>query len=526
MAWIQNLDHLDRGFVKLTRGDIPESPRLKASIGSRLDDDEAEFFASVSGGRLPPTKPCRELWVVVGRRSGKSRIAAAIAVHQAALCKHKLSAGEVGTILVLAPSKAQASIILGYCRGFLQSSPMLTGTIESEVADEIRLRNGIVIAVHAASFRNVRGRTILCAIYDEISWWRSDDEIASSNPDREINRAIMPSLTASGGRLVAISSPYRRVGLLAEKHRAHFGSDGDPGVLVIQAKSTDFNPTLDEAAIARDYADDSEAASSEWGGQWRNDLSSFLDDATVDAAVDHGRPRELPPQKRWGYHAFCDPSGGRSDAMTLAVGHREGENFVCDVIRAHTPPFDPSSVVAEYAQLCRDYHVHQVVGDLYGGEWISSAFRDAGLSYEKSEMTASQLFLESLSAFARGIVSIPDDLRLVRELKALERRTHRAGKDVVSHPAQGHDDAANALVGCLRLAVRPPNMLQSGGLEGGYGTLGPNWRPRDQRCGSWGLRPPPPPYSPPIPPPTPRLYALGSEVPDPFPRSSYFRGRF
>ena len=484
---------------------------LKASIGVRLDDDEAEFFASVSGGRAPPTKACRELWVVVGRRSGKSRIAAAIAVHQAALCKHKLSAGEVGTILVLAPSKAQAAIILGYCRGFLQASAMLAGTVESEVADEIRLRNGIVIAVHAASFRNVRGRTILCAIYDEISFWRSDDEIASSNPDREINRAIMPSLTASNGRLIAISSPYRRVGLLAEKHRAHFGPDGDPGVLVVQAKSTDFNSTLDEAAIARDFADDSEAAASEWGGQWRNDLSSFLDDATVDAAVDHARPKELPPQRRWSYHAFCDPSGGRSDAMTVALGHKEGEQFVCDVIRAHAPPFDPSSVVAEYAQLCRDYRVHRVVGDAYGGEWIASAFRDEGLSYEKSEMTASQLFLESLSAFARRIVSIPDDLRLVRELKALERRTHRAGKDVVSHPSQGHDDAANALVGCLRLCVRPPNMLQSGALEGGYGTLDASWRPR------W-LRQPPPPYNPPIPPATPRLYPTGTEITDPFRR--------
>ena len=33
------------------------------------------------------------------------------------------------------------------------------------------------------------------------------------------------------------------------------------------------------------------------------------------------------------YYAFCDPSGGRSDSMTLAIGHGEGEE--CAVLDCH-----------------------------------------------------------------------------------------------------------------------------------------------------------------------------------------------
>jgi hypothetical protein len=459
---------------------------LKAANGVALDEGEAEFFAGVSGGRSPPTSPVSEFWACVGRRSGKSRIAAAIACHQAALCEHKLSPGEVGVVLVLSPTKAQANLVLSYCSGFLHGSALLASAIESEIVNEIRLKSGVVIRVSSASFRNIRGSTILGCIYDECAWWRSDDEVASSNPDREIHRAISPALAASGGPLIAISSPYRKVGLLAEKHKVYFGAD-DPGVLVIQADSRAFNPTLSEASIARAYADDGEAASSEWGGLFRSDLANFLDDQLIEDAIDRDRPRELPPMKGKRYFAYCDPSGGRRDSMTLCVGHREAERFICDTLRVIKPPFDPSAAVAEFAALAHGYGIRRVVGDSYGGEWVSSAFREANLVYERSDMPASRLFLESLSAFARGVVSIPDDLRLIRELKALERRTHRSGKDSVSHPAGGHDDAANALCGCLRLAVKPANTATMGFYVGHQaGTLGPHWR--DQL----GMTPPPP----------------------------------
>jgi hypothetical protein len=37
---------------------------------------------------------------------------------------------------------------------------------------------------------------------------------------------------------------------------------------------------------------------------------------------------------------------------------------------------------------------------------------------------------------------------LLRELRLLERRTHRSGKDSVDHGRSGHDDLANVVCAC------------------------------------------------------------------------------
>jgi hypothetical protein len=53
---------------------------LKAAFGTPLNQDERRAFESVSGGRKSPARRVRELWCLIGRRGGKSRIAAALAV--------------------------------------------------------------------------------------------------------------------------------------------------------------------------------------------------------------------------------------------------------------------------------------------------------------------------------------------------------------------------------------------------------------------------------------------------------------
>jgi hypothetical protein len=143
------------------------------------------------------------------------------------------------------------------------------------------------------------------------------------------------------------------------------------------------------------------------------------------------------------YSAFTDPSGGRHDWFTMCVGHLEGELFVADVVRGARPPFDPHEVVKEYAALCREYRVYEVHGDKYAAEWTQTAFKDAGLRYRQSEKEKSRLYIEALPIFTRAQISVPDHPQLLRELRLLERATHRGGRDSVDHPRNGSDDLAN-----------------------------------------------------------------------------------
>ena len=52
-------------------------------------------------------------------------------------------------------------------------------------------------------------------------------------------------------------------------------------------------------------------------------------------------------------------------------------------------------------------------------------------------------------AVNRGLVRLPEHPTLLRELRLLERTTHRGGKESIDHPRGGHDDFANSLCGAL-----------------------------------------------------------------------------
>jgi hypothetical protein len=430
---------------------------LKAAFGEPLDSEARALFETLAGGRSPPPTRVRELWVLAGRRAGKSRMAALVSAYVGSCIDHttKLAPGETGLVLSLAPSRAQANVVHDYVEGFLNASPILKQQIIDTTAEEIRLRGNVVIGIRAANHRTIRGPTLLASIFDECAYWRDE---TSAVPDIEVHRAVSPALASTNGILIGIGSPYRRVGLMHARFRDYYGKD-DPDVLVIRAPTTTFNPTIDLRIIERAKEDDPTAALSEWDAEFRSDLSQFLDDAIIDSAIEYGRPLELPPRDGIRYVAFTDASAGRHDAFALGIAHKEGgqdnARHITDVIRGRKPPFDPATVAAEYAALAKEYRCSKIVGDAFAGEWVARAFKDAGLPYERSTLPKSGLYLESLPLFARGSVSIPDHPILIRELRLLERRTHRSGKDSVDHGSGGSDDHANVLAGSLHLLTKP-----------------------------------------------------------------------
>jgi hypothetical protein len=389
----------DRNLLGAALGDLSTwaawTVVVKAAHGRRLDEHERKLFAVLAGGREPPTRKVKELVVVASRRSGKGRIGAALAVHAAVLMDltAALAPGEVGVVAAVSPTRAQSDILLDYCVGYLNASPLLRGEVKDVTSDEIRLRNGNMICTLASDYRSLRGRTLLLALLDEAAFLR--DELSVS-PDVEAARALLPGLATTNGILCILSSPYRKAGLLHQRHRTYFGQSND-SVLVIQAPSALLNPTLDAGVIASAQEADAFAARSEWLGEFRNDIGAFLDDALIDAAVDHGRPLELPPRKGHRYKIFCDPSGGRGDAFGLCVGHVEKDGrFVADLIRGWEPPFDPQGVTCEVAALAKEYGCHDLFGDNYSGAWVSESFKAAGVRYRTAEKPKSQLYLESL----------------------------------------------------------------------------------------------------------------------------------
>jgi len=422
---------------------------LRALSGLSMDDTDLDLYQRCTGRKTAPDKPVKELWAIVGRRGGKSFVSAIIAVFLALFhdySKH-LGPGERGTIQIIAADRSQAQVILSYIKGILHSTPVFEQYIETELKETVDLTNNITIEVMSCSFRSIRGRTVVCAIFDEMAFWR----VEGASPDKEILSAIRPAMgTIPNSLLICISSPYARSGSVYEHHSDYYGKD-DPYILVWQAPTRVMNPTLPQDIIDRETKKDPTAARAEWEAEFRDDISGFLNPEIVRAcSVFTG---DLAPEPGVFYRAFTDPSGGRADAFTLAIGYQDHQTrkFRTALLKGWKPPFDPETVVNEISEVLGRYRVSSVTGDRYAAAWVSSAFEKCGIEYISSTKNKSEIFLQSEGYFNTHRVEIPDDEQLYTELTNLERRTGRSGRDSVDHPPRGNDDYANAVCGLISL---------------------------------------------------------------------------
>jgi hypothetical protein len=424
---------------------------LRGLFGLPIETAEDRvLFKDCTGLEGTPGEKVRESYVIAGRRSGKSYTSALIAVFLACFKDWRpyLAPGEKGWIFIIAVDKAQAGIIKAYISGIFQRVKCLRGLIAKETQETIELRNGISIAVKTASFRSVRGYTLLACVLEEMAFYRSDD---SANPDKEILAAVRPALaTIPESLLLGISTPYNRSGVLWEQFKSNYGKPGGP--LIWKAPTRTMNPTIDRRLIENALREDPQAARAEWEAEWREDIEAFITQDLVEAVMIQGR-FELPKIDGPEYFGFIDPSGGRQDAFTLGICHREGSGkIVLDVLRERCPPFQPKGVVAELTDVLKSFGISSVESDKYAGEWVPEAFREFGIEVKNAAMTASELYLNFLPLVSNGTVELLDNKRLLAQLLGLERRSRSGGKDLITHYAGGHSDLANAVAGACVLA--------------------------------------------------------------------------
>jgi hypothetical protein len=235
--------------------------------------------------------------------------------------------------------------------------------------------------------------------------------------------------------------------MLYETYKRHYANDKS-GILVWKADSITMNPTLSEKKILQAYDEDHAGALADYGAEFRADIESFISQEALEACVVPGL-REIPPVPGVAYKAFTDPSGGASDAFTLAISHIEKGIRILDCIRVRTPHFSPEAVVKEFSDVIKSYGTHTVTGDRYGGEWPREQFQKYGVHYKCADKPKSAIYSELLPLINSGKVELLDIELLHRQLLNLERRTSRAGKDSIDHPPRSHDDAANAVAGAL-----------------------------------------------------------------------------
>ena len=141
-----------------------------------MDDAELAVYQHHTERTAEPLEPFRETALVVGRRGGKSRILALVAVYLACFRDYTpylgCRRGRDGRGHLRQPDAGAA--IFRYTLGLLEAVPALKKMVKDDTADQIVLNNRVVIEIHTASFRVTRGYTLAAVLADETAFWRDE----------------------------------------------------------------------------------------------------------------------------------------------------------------------------------------------------------------------------------------------------------------------------------------------------------------------------------------------------------------
>ena len=189
---------------------------LKIMFAQPLDAAELAIFQKCTGRTVPSLLGYLEATLAIGRRGGKSLIMALVAAYLGCFFDWRpfLTGGERAVIVIVAADRRQAAVIFRYLKGMLEI-PLLSGLVERETLDTLELRNLVSIEIQTASWKTIRGRTVVAALCDELAFW-SDE--TSSNPDVEIINALKPAMaTIPRAIMIKASSPYAPPRRLVER---------------------------------------------------------------------------------------------------------------------------------------------------------------------------------------------------------------------------------------------------------------------------------------------------------------------
>ena len=245
---------------------------LAALFALPAPDGTAEAYGACTGRSVAPDKPFTEAALIVGRRGGKSRILALIAVYLATFRDYApyLAAGELATIAVLAANRSQARSIFRFVSGLLKGVPLFARMILDENTEAITLSNRVVIEIGTASFRTnswilLRGgavrRNCILAAGRDVGKSRCRDSARFAAGHGEHTR-----LRPSDG-LQPIRQAWRALCGLSPAFR-----QGRCARVGLEGRHGDDESEIDPAIIAEAYDSDPEAARAEYGAEFRDDL--------------------------------------------------------------------------------------------------------------------------------------------------------------------------------------------------------------------------------------------------------------
>ena len=424
-------------------GDLDTNPELAKALG--LSADRLKKFAKDK--RHAP----RELIVLSGIRTGKSMLAAAIAIWSSQTIEMgHLRPGEIPRFSIVSINKDLANVVMGHMMGSILASPILTRLIFDQDAarkwltngkpgtDSIVLRNmdlnrpveiKVVSGKRAGS--SLVSRWSSGVVFDEAPRMCGQDAAVVNLDDSR--KAVLGRLLPGAG-LFMIGSPWAPMGPTYEMYTDSFGKPNRERI-VLKAPGPVLNPhwwtperceRLKEADadayttdVLADFCDVEESL-----------LGPYLDASTMDEM-------SLPYDDRLEYVCSIDPAT-RQNAFTMVIATRKGNKKMIVYCRqwqgTSLEPLSPAKVLQEIAVICSRYNLSWAITDQFAADAMVDLASQCGLELVIEEWTRKNkvpLFLELATQFQAGNVLIPPDHYLLKDLRLVKRRITQGGISIV-----------------------------------------------------------------------------------------------
>jgi hypothetical protein len=428
---------------------------LRLLYGLPIDDPEQQRLALKATGRetLGADRHYKNAHILAGRRSGKStRLVALVVIHEALFAGHVIQESEDSYLPVIAPIESQARKTFKTIMRLLDKHfpNMIVGEPKFSAGEsEIELRTRITIQVCAARINAVRGGACVAVIFEEACHFGREDR--SAHPLSEIVGSLRPALLThadTNGKMVFVSSPWVKSGLMFEAHRDR--ATNKDFTLVVQLPSKDLNPSLSEAEmfVMRKLQGE--------GWYQREFLSEFVDSGepmipaeAIEAAVTYGRESFLPEEKH-AYVAGFDLSA-RGDDSALGIAHSFEGVVSLDCCQLWKRPqgqntIDPFMVLQQACESMKSYGVVRAFSDQVLQSVVEHTVKKHGIDYQRCVTYgngAAAMWRVVRELFVSGKVRIPENKTLIQQLKSLEQKFLDGGGQAVE-ARRGKDDLAVA----------------------------------------------------------------------------------
>ena len=439
-------------------------------------------------------KDFRELDLVLGRRAGKSTLAALISNYELyKLVKKGDPSAFYGfppdtdiSITNVAPTDEQAGVV--YDMIFTQATrcPFLrdrtvnvTQTYfnlmtESDKARYAKKKQAsLTCRAGGCSSNSLRGHNNIIVILDEMAFFIDNGGRFSGD---EVYRALRPSTTTfrGDGKVICVSSPYAKYGMFYERYNQSFDEKED--TLMFQMYSSMVNPNIDSAILRQERRRNKVSFMCEYGGEFSDSITAWVEEPADLRSCVTNRPIPSTGVTGVTYYAGFD-LGIKNDGAAIAIVHRDPktkkivldhadvwyakDSDVWETDRsiykscrkyAGLSLLQVSELARDIRDLCMQFPVKQGWFDQWNGYALQEQLHAMGLKqfYMKqvTDVFNSQIYQLSKSLYQDHLLDLFEHPILIKELLSLEAEKKSKNRIIVRAPNKlgSHDDISDAFV--------------------------------------------------------------------------------